>query len=173
MKIRRFCVLIISLICGNSIAATATSISATQVSSSIQNRTVDLQLTISGDIVVRRVAPNPQETTSRIRVYVNNSEVVSYTAAQAPHSAEYNRYDYIQRCNQSGSCSAQQVVFSNTSRVDIRQTITIPSDARSVSVYVTFDGDRYSSSASLGKMDVTLKSPAPIGALINLLDDEN
>ncbi len=137
---------------------------------SARDRTVNVHVVLKGDIVVRRIQPNPQNSTSKLTIFVNNTEVASYTAAQLKHTQEYNRYDYVQNCSQSG-CWSTQVVFANTAQVEVNQTITIPRGVRSVPVYATFNGDRYSTSATSGKIDAKLKTALPVGALNLLLSD--
>ncbi|WP_155627049.1 hypothetical protein [Burkholderia diffusa] len=152
------------------VAATQSSITASASTVSAKDHTVSINVVLKGDIVVRRIQPNPQNSTSKIRIFVNNTEVASYTATQLKHTNEYPRYDYVQNCNPNG-CSSTQLIFSNTAQVEASHVITLPSGVRSVPVYATFDGDRYSTSATSGKIDATLKTATPIGALDLLLND--
>ncbi|WP_174982078.1 hypothetical protein [Burkholderia lata] len=159
-----------ALATSTAVAATQSSISASATAVSAKDRTVRINVLLKGDIVVRRVQPNAQNSTSKIRIFVNNTEVASYTATQLKHSAEYPRYDNVQNCNQNG-CWSTQLIFSNTAQVEASHIITLPPGVRSVPVYATFDGDRYSTSATSGKFDATPKSATPVGALDLLLND--
>ncbi|MBN3799743.1 hypothetical protein [Burkholderia sp. Ac-20392] len=171
MPIKLIIAAVMSFCCSAAVlAASATNIQLTVTPSSPRpGAPVTIKAKLTGDIVVKRVSPNPQNSTARLHFYVNNAEVGSYLVSDLPRGSTYYRYDTTQRCGPSGSCEMVQLVFLDTSQVEASHNVTMPKSEKSIRVYATFDGDRFSAGSTSGPTTVKSGSSAPVGAIHLLL----